>query len=440
MEEHQRERIALFRFSLIAEFVNRKDMGWGERQALLERIGAKEWEIPGTGRSRIGRTTILRWLNRYQHSGGDVESLKPRGREDRGRSRALDPETELGLCNLRKELPEATVPVLLKTARVRGVLGPQFAVSVQSVYRMFKRHGLRRSPVLPVDRRRFEAEMSNDLWQSDCLHGPRVLQEGKLRKSYLFAIIDDHSRLIPYAQFYSNETLESFQDCLIRALSTRGLPRKLYVDNGAVFRTHQLAYACARLGVALLHSQPYESEGRGKIERFLRTVRMQFLAALPPGELTLQRLNELLGRWIDTEYHQRTHSSTGQSPLERYLEHVSLLRPAPKNLVDSFRHELRRKVDKDRTVSLHGRMYEAPVGLVGQSVTLLYHPSEPTRIEVVFQERSWGFLVPLNPHINSRVRRLSRDQNELVHPPNLPPDDPRYRGGQVFGRNQENRP
>ncbi len=440
VEEHLRQRIALFRFSLIAEFVNRKELGWGERQAMLERLSGKEWDIPGSGRSRIGRTTILRWLNRYQRSGGNVDSLKPRGREDRGRSRALDPETEQGLCTLRKELPEASVPVLLKAARARGILTPQHSASVQSVYRMFKRHGLRRSPVLPVDRRRFEAELSNDLWQSDCLHGPRVLHDGKLRKSYLFAIIDDHSRLIPHAQFYLHETLESFQDCLVHALATRGLPRKLYVDNGAVFRTHQLSYACARLGIALLHSQPYESEGRGKIERFLRTVRMQFLSALPPGDLTLQRLNELLGHWLQNEYHQRPHSTTGQSPLERYLAHVSLLRPAPKDLVDSFRHVLRRKVDKDRTVSLHGRMYEAPVGLVGQSVTLLYHPSEPTRIEVIFQERSWGFLVPLNPHINSRVRRLSRDQNELIHPPSLPPDDPRYRGGQVFGRSPEGNP
>ncbi len=439
MDEALRERIALFRFSLIAEFVNRKDLGRGERRKMLEQIAAKEWEIPGTGRSRIGRTTILRWLSRYQRSGGNVDSLKPKGREDRGRSRALDPETELGLCNLRRELPEASVPTLLTAARARNILGLKQSVSVQSIYRMFQRHGLRRSPVLPVDRRRFEAELSNDLWQSDCLHGPRVLEEGKLRKSYLFGFIDDHSRLIPHAQFYLHETLESFQDCLIRALSTRGLPRKLYVDNGAVFRTHQLSYACARLGIALLHSQPYESEGRGKIERLWKTLRMQFFPLLAQT-LDLAKLNERLRRWIDDEYHQRLHSSTAQKPLERYLAHVHLLRPAPKNLVDAFRHELRRKVDKDRTVSLHGRMYEAPVGLIGQSVTLLYHPAEPTRIEVIFQERCWGFLVPLNPHINSRVRRLSRDQNELIHPPTLPPNDPRYRGGQLFGRSPEQQP
>jgi putative transposase len=323
--------------------------------------------------------------------------------------------------------------VLLKVARERKILGPEFSVSVQSIYRMLGRHGLNRCGAPPTDRRRFEAELPNDLWQSDCLHGPRLLVEGKLRKSYLFAIIDDHSRLIPWAQFYLSETLESFQDCLIHALASRGLPRKLYVDNGSVFRTHQLSYGCARLGIALLHSQPYESEGRGKIERFLKTIRMQLLCCLPP-ELTLEKLNELLRRWIDTDYHQRVHSSTGQSPLERYLEHVTLLRPAPTNLQDYYRHAVRRKVDKDRTVSLHGKLYEAPVGLVGQTVTLLYHRSDPSRIEAFFQERSWGFLVPLNPQINSRVRRLSRERNELLPPGRPPREEPdRYRGGQLFG-------
>jgi putative transposase len=439
MEELQRERIALFRFSLIAEFVNRKDMAWGERQRLLKRITDKEWEIPGSGKTRIGRATVLRWLGRYQHSGGDLESLKPQDRADRGRSRALEPETELALVNLRKQLPEVSVPVLLKVARERRILGPEFSVSVQSIYRMLNRHGLKRSGVLPTDRRRFEAELSNDLWQSDCLHGPRVLVEGKLRKSYLFAVIDDHSRLIPWAQFYLSETLESFQDCLIHALASRGLPRKLYVDNGAVFRTHQLSYGCARLGIALLHSQPYESEGRGKIERLMKTIRGQLLSCLPP-ELTLEKLNELLRRWMDTEYHHRPHSATGQSPLERYLEHVALLRPAPKNLQDYYRHTLRRKVDKDRTVSLHGKLYEAPVGLVGQTVTLLYHRADPTRIEVFFQERSWGFLVPLDPHINSRVRRLSRERNELFPPAQPSPEQDRYRGGELFGAQTEDTP
>jgi hypothetical protein len=274
--------------------------------------------------------------------------------------------------------------------------------------------------------------MPNDLWQSDALHGPKVLEDGKLRQSFVFALIDDHSRLVLFARAYLSERLESFQDCLIEALARRGLPRRLYVDNGAAFRNHTLRYACGRLGIALLHATPYTPEGKGKIERLFKTVRMQLFPLLPPT-MSLAELNEHLLRWVEEDYNQRVHSSTAHKPLERYLKHVSLLRKAPENLREYFRRPLERKVDKDRTVSIYGRLYEAPAGLIGNTVTVLYHPSDMSRIEVLFQERSWGFLVPLSVSANYRVRRVTGHQTELVEPQKHP-QKPSDRGGQLFGR------
>lgn len=430
MEKELQEKIALFRFGVISGLVNRKGTSRGEQQAIIAELVAKRWEIPGSPRTSLTRSTILRWVGLYQRSGGQLESLAPQPRRDRGRTRAFDPETEAALLQLRREVPEVSLPVLLKLARTRKILRADCRPSKDSLYRLFKRHGLERDSSSPADRRRFETELSNDLWQSDCMHGPKVIVEGKLRKSYLFAIIDDHSRLVPHAQFYLSETVDDYRDCLLQALEKRGLPRKLYLDNGAAFRSHSLKYACARLGVALLHTAPYSPEGRGKIERFFRTVRMQLLPLLPES-LGLAELNDRLWQWLQREYHQRAHGSTGDSPLQRYLAHVTLLRPAPKDLRDYFRLPARRKVDKDRTVSLHGRLYEAPVGLIGRTITLLYQREDPTRIEAIFEEQSHGFLVPLNPAINSRVRRVAAQQTELL------PADPSastnpYRGGSLF--------
>lgn len=430
MDKEQREKIALFRFGVISDLVARKALSWGEREEMIQRLVSKRWEIPGTPRSCISRSTVLHWLALYEQSGGRLEALQPRLRCDRGTSRRLDGDTEAALVNLKRELPAASLPVLLKVARQRKVLGAGFSVSLPSLYRLFKRHGLDGDQRLPQDRRRFETELANDLWQCDCLHGPRVQVGEKLRKSYLFAIIDDHSRLIPHAQFYLAENLDSFRDCLLAALEKRGLPRKLYVDNGSVFRSHKLKYACARLGIALLHSTPYTPEGKGKIERFFRTLRQQFLPLLQDS-LSLDQLNQQLAGWLQADYHARPHTSTGQTPLERYLAHLSLLRPAPRDLRDYFRTPVRRKVDKDRTVSLHGKIYEAPVGLVGKMVTLLFHEQDPTRIEVVLEETSQGFLVPLNTAVNSRIRRAGRQQNELL--PAAPASEkPTYRGGSLF--------
>jgi putative transposase len=415
MNDELRKQISLFRFGLISPLVGRKGLSRGEQSACLKRITAQEWDIPGSARSSIACSTVLRWLDIYQRSGCRLESLEPKPRKDRGQARALDAETEAAVVTLRKDNPAVSLPVFFKLARSRGVFPADRIPSKDSLYRLFKRHGLEKDTRLPEDRRKFEAELVNDLWQSDCMHGPRVIQQDKLRKSYLFAVIDDHSRLITDARFYLSENIDCYRDCLVRAFEKRGLPRRLYVDNGSAFRSNNLKYACARLGVALLHSRPYVPQGRGKIERFFLTVRTQVLPLVPP-ECTLEELNRLLSDWLENDYHQRIHAGTGQSPRERYLAQVTLLRSAPKDLRDYFRSSVRRKVDKDRTVTLSGKLYEAPVGLIGRTVTLLYHEQDPGRIEVFHEEASAGFLVPLAAHLNSRVRRSSGRQPELIPP------------------------
>ena len=432
MDEMLREKIALFRFGLITPFFTQKGMGRGERERIMQHIISTQWEIPGSGRSCVGRSTVAKWLAAYLRSGGRIEALKPKQRHDKGTTRSVGVETQAALVGLKRQLPEASLEVLLKVAREREIIGWDFSASRRSLYRMFIRNGLRKPYHTPTDRRRFEAELPNDLWQADCMYGPRIPVEGRLRRTFLFDIIDDHSRLIPHAQFYLRENIDSFRDCLIKAIQKRGLPRKLYTDNGSAFRSHKLSYACAQLGIALLHSAPYQSEGRGKIERLHRTIRTQFLPLLPET-LTLEQLNQRISDWVEKDYHQRKHSTTGQKPLARYLAQLSLLRPAPKDLWEFFRTAVRRKVDKDRSVSLNGRLYEAPAGLIGQSVTLLYHEHDPQRIEVLLNQRSYGFLSPLNPAINSRVRRSAGRHTELLAPDD-PASAPSYRGGKLFGK------
>jgi putative transposase len=428
MNKDLAERIALFRFGVIAPLVDRH-LSRGERERIVTQIVSATWQIPGSPRSSVGRSTVEKWLCRYLKSGADIESLKPQQRNDKGGCRSMDSETEASLVALKKEFRGYSLQALLQVARQRAIIGTRFRASKQSIYRLFARHGLGGSISHPVDRRKFEAELPNDLWQSDCMHGPKVTVEGTMRKTYLFAIIDDHSRLIPHAQFYLHENIECFRDCLLQALEKRGLPRRLFVDNGSAFRTHQLRYGCARLGIALLHSQPGVPEGRGKIERLFRTVRSQLMPVLTTAS-TFDELNSGITRWIDEEYHRRKHSSTSQTPLERYLTHLHALRAAPKDLREHFRIPARRKVDRDRSVSLNGRLYEAPTGLIGQWVTLLYHKHDYSRIEVIFDERSHGFLVPLDTGINSRVRRTANLDIELF-PPEQPPEDS-YRGGSLF--------
>ena len=235
------------------------------------------------------------------------------------------------------------------------------------------------------------------------MHGPSVRLEGKNRKAYLIAFIDDMSRLICYAQFYLSEKLDCYLDCLRQALLTRGLPRKLYVDNGPAFRSLHLKQICASLGIALVHSKPYQPQGRGKVERFFRTVRTDFLPGVRAE--SLNDLNEALDVWVRNVYHIREHRSTQETPLRRFAAHSECLRASPKDLQDHFRKQARRRVAKDRTVALAGRLYEAPVALIGKQITLLYHPQDLARLEALHEGKSYGMLRVVDLNVNCRVQR-----------------------------------
>ena len=404
MTDKEREDVALFRFGVISDLVGATRLDHGEFGRLVEKKSRQRWNIPHSGRTRLSPSTIRRWVSLYEKSGRQLSSLHPAPRSDIGHSRQVDEDTVLALVRLRKAKPTLPVARLIDEMGEKGLVSPGYTLHLSTAYRILKQTGLSgRQGRDPVDRRRFEAEFPNDIWQSDVMHGPQVLVDGKRRKSYLIAFLDDHSRLLPHAAFYLSENLASWLEAFRGALSTRGLPRKLYVDNGAAFRSRHLEKVCACLGIALTHTPPYTPQGRGKIERFFRTVRSQVMPNF--NGQTLDQLNQVLSDWVHSDYHRRPHSSTSQSPLERFSAHLELVRRPPADLDDHFRKEVRRRVNKDRTVSIDGRLYEAPTRLIGEQVSLLFHEQSPDRVEIVCGGRPEGYLVPLDPHINSQVKR-----------------------------------
>ena len=405
MSAEKQEKIALFRFGVIAPLMGLKKHERGAGEQMIRQITKRQWEIPYSHRSYVSRSVVMEWFKRWETSGGDLKSLWPKTRIDKGRVRSMDEETEQSILRLKKELgPRTTLPVLLQIARERGILPPGFNVSMQTLYRLIERHGLDEGAPAGIDRRKFEAELPNDLWQADIMHGPLIIDGKRQRKAFLFAIIDDHSRLIVHAWFYLNERLENFLDCFKTAVAKRGLPRKLYLDNGPAFRSHQLQLCLASLGVDLVHSKAYVPQGKGKIERWFRTCRMKFLPLLKDG-LTLQAINQKLEKWLESDYQSRVHDTTGERPLERFIKKIELVRKAPANLNDFFRIKLVRKVNNDRSVSVEGKLYEAPVDLIGRTVTLLIDTQKEGDIEVFYKDKSFGLLVVLDRHINANAHR-----------------------------------
>ncbi|MHC4544689.1 MAG: DDE-type integrase/transposase/recombinase [Planctomycetota bacterium] len=427
MTEDEKMQVAVFRFGVISDFVMGAQMSRAEKRRLMRDKCARKWQIPFSEKTRLSIGTISRWCRLYKDSNGDLKSLQPKDRCDQGKSRAMDEESCLSLIELKLETPALTVPQLIEQMNRQNRVSPGIVLNNSTVYRFLHQHNLIHPQVKkPVDRRKFEAELPNDLWQSDVMHGPKVDVNGKMRKSYLIAILDDHSRLIAHGQFYLSEALVSYLDAFENALAKRGLPRKLYVDNGAAFRSRHLEYISASLAIALIHSKPYQPQGRGKIERFFRTVRGQFLPGFK-GQ-SLNELNEAFDGWLSNIYHQRKHSSTKQSPIERFAANLHCLRGAPDNLHDYFRKLARRRVNKDRSITLNGHLYEGPVPLIGKRVELLYHQSQPDQVEVKYQNKSFGMLCPVNLNVNCRIKR-DKNNNPQIHVNTKPSE---YGGGKLW--------
>jgi transposase InsO family protein len=190
----------------------------------------------------------------------------------------------------------------------------------------------------------------------------------------------------------------------------RGIPRKLYVDNGAAFRSNHLAYIAAAPQINLIHARPYTPQGKGKIERFFRTVRDSFLSEQLTKELSesnhpLMEFNERLSVWTMDRYHQKTHSSTSESPLQRFKNGIEIVRAPPDDLESYFRKAVMRTVTKDRVVHLHGKLFEAPVDLIGERIELLFHDESNPDVEAWFERKSYGVLKVIDPGGNVKVKR-----------------------------------
>jgi len=244
-DHDHRHAVALFRYGLIADWV-RLEPGTKGLYARIEAKAAAHYTIPGTTRTRVAAETLRDWLKRYRRGG--FEALLPKARADRGRSRSLPAQVVEVLLATKEGNPALSVQLVIREARHHPDVPDELPLPASTVHRLLARHGLMDTPRGghgDADRRRFAFERAGQLWMSDVMHGPSVrVGNGGKRKSYLIAFIDDATRVIPYCAFTLSENTRTFLPVLKQALLRRGLPERLYVDNGANYRSRHLALVC----------------------------------------------------------------------------------------------------------------------------------------------------------------------------------------------------
>jgi transposase InsO family protein len=403
MTSEEREAVALFRYGMIAPILN----DHCDRGEYLAEVSAKKHSVPYYGVKEFSMSTIERWLSTYKRWG--FEGLKPKARNDRGHSRALSDGEQQRIITFRQKNMHLTSVSFYELCVKNDLLNPQNA-SYHSVYRLLNNNKLlRMDKKTDIERKRFAYDTVNTLWQGDMSVGPYLTVNGRKLKTYLFAFMDDCSRLVPYARFFFTQNFEPMKSVLKEALLRRGQPKMVYVDNGKVFGTNTLHLACAKLGISLIHTKPYDPEAKGKIERFFGTVRRSFYPSLVNAPVKdLDELNKRFHEWLDMDYHRKEHSGLNATPLDTYMAQIGSVKHIsdPVALDYIFWHKLDRKVRGDGTITIKEHLFQVPLRYVGQKIEVRFDCYPPKEVFVFENNISICKAAPVSIHDNARVRRI----------------------------------
>ncbi len=385
-DDDPRTRWALFRYQVISAYLA-IDPPRGQRGALRDKLAAKVWTGPDGEPVEVKAETIRAWVRRYRRRG--IAGLHDAPRPRRG-VRVLDEAQVELLCRMKREVPERSLDRLIRVAE-QTQLVPKGVLRRSTVHRVLQDAGLSKRPAAKSntqDLDRFEADRPNDLWQSDLLKGPYLPdpeRPGKTRRADLYAFLDDHSRLLLHGRFAFREHLPSLELVFRRALQKYGVPRRLYYDNGQVYRSNHMAQIAATLGIhRIVFTTPYRPEGHGKIEALNRYIRTAFLAELKASRITtLDELNEAFVAWMQREYNEHFHSETQQTPRERYFSDSTHIRYADEeDLRQAFLWKEQRTADKTGVFSLLGVRYQARTVLQKRRVEVRFDPEALGEVEV----------------------------------------------------------
>lgn len=430
------EAVAIFRTTVIGPLMHLV-LAHGQLAAELRALSTQRFRPPGANSTRTYSVpTLERWFYAFREKG--LDGLCPHPRSDRGFAQELEDELRGLLLDIRREHPEASVPLILKTLVDEGRL-EEGKVSEPTLRRLYAAHGLQRRAAgpegEPTTRLRWQAARPGALWHGDVCHLTQCQVGGKTMPVRIHGLLDDASRYILALEAHPTEKEVDMLHMCVDAWRRHGKPDALYLDNGSTYRGEILKIACARLGITLLHAKPYDPQARGKMERFWRTLREGCLNYLGPVG-SLAEINATLRAFLDKRYHAGPHGSLlGKSPAKVYAGRL-----AGEGAVDekALRIALtvrsRRRVTGDNVISVDGVAWELDQGyLAGQIVTVASCFVAPREAPWVEHEGKRLVLHPVDPEKNARRKRPPRG-GPAAAKPTRPVD---FNPTRTLGRNND---
>jgi transposase InsO family protein len=399
MSKKKDEKIALFKYGIIARVLNERGL---KQMQHFRQMSNQEYDVPYLGKKKFKAETFKSWLRVYRNGG--FEALMPKTRSDKGGSRKINDTLGEVIKEKLTNFPSLSASAIYRILISEGEIMPG-SINEGTLRKYIKDNNLRTCGSERIPRKKYEKEHINELWVSDSMKGPFILEGKKKRKTFLISIIDDCSRVIVATGFFFHENSINLEIILKEAILRFGIPKVFYCDNGSIFISSHLQLACARLGMALVHSKPYDSPSRGKIERYHRTVRQKFLPLIELTDInSLEDLNTSFSSFIDKDYHKCVHTGIKAKPLDKWmddLKHTSIKRVSSHELDLACYMTIERKVKNDSTVSINGSLYEAPPKFIGKKIEIRYPIDKPDQLHLYENNHPVSRLKILNPIENA---------------------------------------
>lgn len=435
-ERQQRAATVIdFRYSVIADLLN-PYLARADRRRLIRQKATLQYQIPYRAKRRITASCITKWYKAFSTRGR--AGLAPKGRSDSGICRSLPPEQIAAVLEELESDSSLTARAVCVKLLAEGVLSrlPSKStlsrlVTVSGLTRAQRRASLQTT----AQQLKFAFSAPLECVQADMMHAFPV-PDGKNghRKAILLCLLDDATRRVVYGSFSFRETSLEFEYGVRHVLLSCGRIGKLFCDNGSPFISSETRRILSILGIPLIHSRVGAPQSRGKIERFFRSLRDQFLRPLDRDSIkSIEDLNTRFHTWLESDYHRAPHRGlSGKTPLEQWCEeahHIISLSPTV-NLDEVFMHESIRRVYNDCTFTVDRVLYEVPSVLKGKNIKIRFNPFLPApKLEVLLGTTSYGVARRVDLYANTRVKRqriddLETDGDDTRAPTVTPPPPP----------------
>lgn len=403
----------LFRFSLIAPAIN-KSHSFKSNNEYFSFIATKK-HIFDNKEYTFSISCLKNWYYKYKKDG--YKELELKKRKDYKTSRKLNNETINRIISLREEFPNISGTSIYKKLIEEKYINKN-NICLNTILRYLRNNNLKASQIVNIDRRMFEMEHVNDCWQSDTSFGPYITIDKVKYRTKLIMFIDDKSRMIMGYEFFLNDNAINMQKVFKNAIKTYGKPKRLFVDNGGPYDNKQLSLICASLGIELIHAKPYSPESKAKIERSFRTIKDGWMRCTDWNSFnTLEEVNNSLKHFIYNEYINKVHSSTKETPNERWHNEYKDITFLDEEFIEEcFLHRIKRKVRKDRTIKINNDYYEVPYKYLGKDIEIRYDPNNLKEVFIFENNKKIEKCNLVNKVINSKIKRKNTiDYSKVIN-------------------------